>query len=136
MIRTIVIAGSILIASTSVADAASSTRTVQRSVPSSKKVLIKRYMNFDRHCRSASGVVKFVTKPRNGTLTTGISDARIPARIRYRPDVVSPCAGKPVKTFDVYYTSMPGFRGRDNFTIEATHSPELKAVDYYSLSVR
>lgn len=113
----------------------SSAANITRVVPSGKKVFIRGHHSWDRDCRSATGQVKLLVKPRNGTLTTGFGETTI-RNNRYRPGVVPRCAGKPVKTFEVYYSSPPGFRGRDSFVIEVTHGPGRSAIDHYSLRVR
>jgi hypothetical protein len=101
-----------------------------------KKTLMHEYANWHLlNCSPHPGTVTVVTKPSNGTLTTGTGPYVI--NINRFTGTKSNCAGKRITAFRVYYASKPGFRGTDSFVVNATYRQGLVSeVDRYVVSVR
>lgn len=83
-------------------------------------------------CTGYSGVVKALSKPQHGKLTPRSVSARIGVS-RYLGR--THCLGKAVPGFQVEYTSTPGFRGVDKFTIEVTFGDHAPEVDTFTVNV-
>jgi hypothetical protein len=91
------------------------------------------YHSWDQDCASNSGMVKVLTKPEHGTLTPRIVDWRI-SRLR-RSQQQSPCAGTPIKAFEVSYRSDDGFVGVDTFTLDIMFGGGRHDTDFYTVTV-
>ncbi len=91
------------------------------------------YHSWGSGCVARTGVVKVLTKPQHGKLTTRIVDSKVP---RHRTRGATACFGKPIKAFQVDYTSRRGFRGTDSFKLEATFGSGLREIDTYTITVK
>jgi hypothetical protein len=91
------------------------------------------YKSWKDDCTSGTGVVKVLTKPQHGTLSTRIVDTTIGPHTRIPR--VTYCNGVPIKAFQVSYTSVRGFHGTDNFSLEAIWSSH-RDTDNYIVTVR
>lgn len=92
------------------------------------------YRSWTNDCKSKLGIVKVLSKPSHGTLkptqvksTIGIS--------RRNPEKSVHCKGVPTNGFRVDYTSAPGFRGIDQFTIQFTYGRGID-IDNYNVNVQ
>jgi hypothetical protein len=109
---------------------------INRSVQSGKRGLMHEYANWHlANCTPYQGTVKVITKPANGTLVTTSGPYVI--NINRFTGTRSNCAGKTITAFRVYYASKPGFRGKDNFVLEATYRAGLVVeTDRFTVDVR
>jgi hypothetical protein len=95
------------------------------------------YFGWDPNtCQPLSGVVKLLTKPKHGRLTTRQVDRAIYrsrfATGRFR----SVCAGHALKAFAISYTSNPNFHGVDSFSVRATYGWQNRVViDTFTITV-
>jgi hypothetical protein len=107
-----------------------------REVQSGRRALMRSYGNFNiADCSGYRGTVTVVTKPSNGLLATRSGPYVID--INRFTGTRSKCAGRTIPGLHVYYTSRPGFRGVDRFTLRAVYREGLLSVnDNYSVSVR
>jgi len=78
-------------------------------------------------------VVKVLAKPQHGILSTRIVDSKI--GLYHRIPRVAHCTGAPVKAFQVNYTSLRGFHGTDNFSLEAIWSTH-RDIDNCTITVK
>ncbi len=105
---------------------------VSRTVASGQTAQMSNYRSWNNKCVSTPGVVKVLTKPRHGKLSTRIIDTTIGSpRIKRKVD----CRGVPTKGFQVNYTSDPGFHGTDNFSLDITW-PTHADVDRFTITVQ
>jgi hypothetical protein len=109
---------------------------MSRSAQSGTRALMREYSNWHLStCAPYPGTVKVITKPANGTLVTASGPYVI--NVNRFTGAQSNCAGKTVTALRVYYTSKPGFHGKDNFVLEATYRAGLVvAVDRFTVDVR
>ena len=107
-----------------------------RSAQSGKRTLMHEYANWHlANCTPYPGTVKVITKPGNGTLVTASGPYVI--NMNRFTGTRSNCAGKTVTAFKVYYVSKPGFRGKDNFVLQATYRTGLVVeTDRFTIDVR
>jgi hypothetical protein len=99
------------------------------------KTRVHVYKSWKTDCSANVGIVKLVSKPSHGKLETSAIDSTI-GLSRHDPDRTRHCVGKSVPGFRIDYTSEPGFRGTDNFTIQATWGSRRIEVDTYTINVR
>lgn len=91
------------------------------------------YFSWDKNCKSTTGIVKLVSKPRNGQLKTSEVEERIGrSRTTWK---ISRCAGTPIKGFRVDYTANPGFKGADRFVIEVQYKNKKPEIDTFTVNV-
>ena len=107
--------------------------TLSREAESGKATLMYEYGNWKADCSSHGGVVKALSKPQHGKLTPKRATVTVKAS-RFTP--TSKCIGKQIQGFVVYYTSAPGFRGTDKFTIEVRYPGHPPAIDTFTVQVR
>ena len=98
-----------------------------------KTTLMHQYGSWGRNCEPKGGVVKVLTKPQHGRLSSS-QRTSIARTNRYNSN--DPCLGKPFKAFQVDYTSDANFRGTDTFKIERTLEDGRRDIDTYSVVVR
>jgi hypothetical protein len=91
------------------------------------------YRSWGKDCSSRYGMVKVIAKPAHGTLRPSDVAATI-GTSRRNPERTAHCKGAPTTGFRVDYTSSPGFRGIDTFTIEFTFGRNVD-VDSYTVTV-
>ncbi len=103
-----------------------------RTVSSGQTAEMHIYRSWNDQCVSTSGVVKVLTKPRHGKLSTRIVDTVIG---RPRTERKVDCSGLPSKGFQVSYTSDPGFHGTDNFSLDVKWK-NLRVVDRFTVAVQ
>ena len=120
--------------SVSTAACAQQATNVTRTAVSGTPSLMHRYHSWHPgSCESMSGVVKVVTKPKNGKLTTRVGKIAIHTS---RAGPVRNCAGKIVNSFDVYYTSTRSFRGADEFELDVHfYGNNSRFLDSYRVNV-
>ena len=94
---------------------------------------MENYISWSDDCASKSGTVKVLAKPQHGTLSTRIVDSKI--GLHHRIPRVTYCTGVPVKALQVTYTSVRGFHGTDNFSLEAIWSTH-RDIDNYTVTVK
>jgi hypothetical protein len=104
-----------------------------RTALSGRLTKMQDYTSWRDDCTSSTGEVRVLTKPQHGTLSTRIVDTKISAHTRIPR--VTYCTGVPVKAFQVNYTSVRGFRGTDNFSLEAVW-PSHRDTDNYTVTVK
>ncbi len=104
-------------------------RTVKSGVPTP----IHTYMSWNDDCSPNSGVVKVASKPQHGKLTPERTSA-VARQNRFSTYATS-CLGKTMPGFKVVYTSSPGYRGPDSFTIEVIYGTRTPITDVYSVTV-
>jgi hypothetical protein len=107
---------------------------LNRTVVSGQTTHIKSYRSWDKNCQSRFGVVKLLTKPQHGKLTTRIANGKIRnSRFLGGPDQ---CFGTPIKAFKIDYTSVKGFRGVDTFTVDITFGGGRRDIDVVTITVQ
>ena len=106
-----------------------------RTVPSGVTSRVHHYRSWGKNCEGNGGMVKLLTKPQHGKLTTRTVDSRIEIN-RFARDGKTECTGRPIKAFEVNYRSDPGFRGTDTFTIEMVTGRGSRDVDNYTVNVQ
>ena len=106
-----------------------------RTVPSGTTVRMHHYRSWGKNCEVNGGMVKLLTKPQHGKLTTRTVDSHIQIN-RFARGGGTPCTGRPIKAFEVNYRSNPGYHGPDSFTIEMTTGSGKRDVDTYSVTVQ
>jgi hypothetical protein len=107
---------------------------LNKTAVSGQTTQIKSYRTWDKNCQSRFGIVKLVTKPQHGKLTTRIADGKIRNnRLLGGPDH---CFGTPIKTFKIDYTSVKGFRGVDTFTVDITFGSGRRDIDVITVTVQ
>jgi hypothetical protein len=118
-----------LMAASDVADA----KTVNKTAAPGKPELMYTYTAWKLDCSANSGVVALVTRPQHGRVSPrkGI----VPIGL-HRLFGMTKCYGKPAPGFQVYYTSAPGFRGTDSFTIEVKYEGLPTLVDTFTITVQ
>jgi len=97
------------------------------------KTRVHVYKAWKTDCSPNVGVVKLLSKPEHGRLETSAIDTTI-TMSRHNPQLTRHCIGKPVLGFQVDYTSNPGFRGVDQFKIEAIWGRDTE-IDTYTIKV-
>jgi hypothetical protein len=102
------------------------------TVASGRLTKMQDYKSWKNDCTSTTGVVKVITKPQHGTLSTRIVDTTISSHTRIPR--VTYCTGLPIKAFRVNYTSTRGFHGTDTFSLEAVW-PSHRDIDNYVVAV-
>jgi hypothetical protein len=105
-----------------------------RTVPSGQTAVMHAYKSWDRNCASNSGVVRVITKPLHGKLSTRVVNAEIRSS-RFSSRGRSRCQGTPIKAFQVEYRSVRGFRGVDTFTLEPTFGNGRQDTDIFTVTV-
>jgi hypothetical protein len=107
--------------------------TFNKTVPSGRTTLVKVYRSWNRNCSSGPGVVKVVTKPQHGALTSGSVASTIP-----KNDIsgYNRCLGRPIIGFAVNYTPAAGYHGIDRFTIDVIYHQRSAITDTYTITVR
>jgi hypothetical protein len=118
-----------LIAASDFADA----KTVSKTAASGKTVLMYTYANWTPDCSSYGGVVNLVTRPQHGRVSPRKGIVPTPPDRLFG---ITKCYGKPIMGFHVYYTSAPGFRGTDSFTIEVKYEQYPTQVDTFTITVQ
>ena len=93
---------------------------------------MKIYHAWNRDCSAGAAVVKVVAKPQHGKLASGTVASQIS---RNRLGGRNQCLGKPILGFEVKYTSAPGFRGTETFTIEVIYGSRAPITDSYIVNV-
>lgn len=127
--KTPLVAGICALAMAPAAIAESRTRTAVSG--QTTRIVVTRSWN--RECVMNGGVVKVLIKPRHGKLTNRIVDTTVPPN---RTGMDNRCLGKPIKGFQVDYTSIPGFHGTDTFTLEVTSGGGKTFQDDYTVIVQ
>jgi hypothetical protein len=86
-------------------------KTVQSGVVSR----LTTHMRYDSSCTPIRVVIKILTPPANGTLTTQPTDITVPPKNGVGEPQPAQCIGKTVAGLAVFYQSNPGFHGQDSF---------------------
>lgn len=101
--------------------------------PSGAATVMHNYFGWDANCHPLAGVVKLLTKPKHGKLTTRqvervISISRFTGRTH--------CAGTAEKAFQIRYTPYPNFHGTDSFAVRAAFGWQNRVViDTFTITV-
>jgi hypothetical protein len=107
-------------------------KDLSRTVSSGQTAEMVNYRSWNNNCVSTTGVVKVLTKPQHGKLSTRIIDTTIGTpRIQRKVD----CTGVPTKGFQVSYTSERGFHGTDSFSLDITW-PTHRDIDHFTVAVQ
>jgi hypothetical protein len=91
------------------------------------------YKSWTRNCESKPGLVKVLSKPMHGTIAPTVVAAKIGVS-RVAPQKTAHCQGAPTEGFRVDYTSEPGFRGSDHFTLQFSYGKHTD-IDNYTVNV-
>lgn len=95
-----------------------------RTVQSGALSRLATHMRYDAGCTAIRVVIKILTPPANGTLTTQPMDIIVPEKNGLGEPQPAQCIGKTVAGLAVFYQSNPGFHGQDSFTYRR-YSPSL-----------
>lgn len=108
--------------------------TRDRNAVSGRPSVMANYHTWSRDCTSATGIVKPLSKPQNGTISWRVVDWSISKSRRLgRRDR---CYGQPIQAVRIEYRSNPGFRGTDAFTLDVTYDGSgARFVDTYHVKV-
>jgi hypothetical protein len=104
-----------------------------KTTPSGKAIQVHVYHSWNVDCVSIAGVVKVLGKPAHGRIANHVVNSKITTDHMGRP---VRCAGTPIKALEVIYTPERGFRGTDNFTLDATWGSGEHDVDTYTINVQ
>ena len=107
-----------------------------RSAKSGQMTLMRQYSNFNMlDCSPYPGKVNPVMRPTNGSLST--SQGPYVIGVNRFTGTQSKCAGRKTTALNVYYTSKPGFRGTDIFTVNAVYREGIWSVtDRFTVTVQ
>lgn len=105
-----------------------------RVVSSGALTRMKRYTSINRDCQATPGTVKALAKPAHGSLVT--SQVTLPFGNSRSKASLASCVGRPMQMFQISYRSVPGFRGVDTFSVQATWGNGSSEVDTFSISVK
>lgn len=127
-----VILGALLACSTfNVANAMDFARTADSGLPARMHI----YRSWKSDCSANHGVVKVMTKPKNGKLMSRDVSSIIEVS-RKNPERTSHCRGRSIRGFQVDYRSNQGFTGTDTFQIEVTFGKRKPEIDNYTVTVK
>jgi len=109
-------------------------KAVSKTTAPGERVLMYTYANWKSDCSSnGGGVVTLVTRPQHGRVSPHKGIVPIGP---HRLFGITKCYGKPIMGFQVYYTSAPGFRGTDSFTIKVKYEGFPTLVDTFTITVQ
>lgn len=92
-------------------------RHFNRTAVAGQPTAMTHYYTWFPDCRSSSGAVRVITKPRYGRLSHTLVDRAIEAS---RVVGIDRCYGRPIKALLVTYTPNRGFVGTDSFALDLT----------------
>jgi hypothetical protein len=104
-----------------------------RAAQSGQVTMMRRYGNWHRDCQSQLGVVRPLSKPAHGKLSTRQVSGLIKSN-RFNP--TDSCIGRTIEMVQIDYRPDPGYRGADTFSIEASWGANRRGVDTFSIDVR
>jgi len=107
--RKILLLGTVLILPPTLAAADSAT------VPSGVRTEITTHMRYDSQCRPDAVMIRVITPPQNGTVTSEQKSMVVSEKSERGIQQQTPCVGRTMQGVAVYYQSNPGFTGQDSF---------------------
>ncbi len=108
--------------------------TYARSANSGQKKWMDEYSGWNNDCSFMTIDVDVVEPPAHGKVTPRPEIKRIP-KVAKRGSSGA-CAGRKMKALVVYYTSKPGYRGRDRFKVRMKARGQSPAYFVYNVNVR
>ena len=111
-----------------------SARDFFRTARSGQTTKMHVYRSWTNDCQNKPGVVRVISKPSHGTLRPSQVTSKI-GESRRNPGMTAHCKGVPTNGFRVDYTSQPGFRGTDRFTLQFEYG-RAADIDNYVVNVQ